>query len=1695
VTLNANPRLNQGDSLPLSSADIRAKLESSRKELLDLTFRNPLLNYRPLKARGVEVIGADPRLVFAALVRDGKKLSFAPAPAPGGRASEPEESQAAVGLEGAPPDDAAARAAYDDFFRKIDGQETASDAPDNDAAERSGLFTAESPVEVNTGSNVAKTRREPTGANTLQTACSTAELHRRLLGTMLTARTVVEEQGVNTLFLALGMLTWSEEGAMEADDESQSGPSKTGIHRSPLILIPVELQRASVSDRFALRYTDDDITSNFSLAYYLDKHFGLELPPVPDREDLDVERYLEEVALVAEGKSGWHVDKSSVALAFFSFNKLLMYKELEDAAWPEGQGPSRHSVLNALLGDGFREDPPRFGEGDQLDQVLPIRETRTVVEADGSQVLAIEDVKQGRNLVIQGPPGTGKSQSITNIVAEAVGQGKTVLFVSEKMAALEVVKRRLDSVGLGDSCLELHSNKTNKKAVLGELKRTLGLGKPLESKTADDDLQLLIAARDSLNRYCDAVNAPVKASGWTPHNLFGEWLRLQTAYGQVELPRLELPAGCVDWPSLDYRKREQVVTAIQAQVRSMEDPPVHHPFWGSARISYISTDADAFRTAFTSAENAVTSLRLAAARLAEKLTLPIPHALAPIEALAAAAQRAVDAPQHEGMQFTSGQWLARNADLADLIKRGAHMAALKGRHDATPEAWDTDVRETRQAVAEHGAKWFKFLLSDWRNAQKALRLLCVSAPPREVAGQLELLDTILDYRRTKATFREQEALGAMLFGAQWQGERSDWPVLSQLLQWIAGVHEEIGDGRLPKAFADFLSGNADLKALVPEIAAVRSAVEEYRKQVSRTVELLQFRAEIRFGVGRLLVDEPLQTQGELFGQWATELGRLQQMTAFNHLASEARTLELDAVVKIAATTEQGDDLLVPAFQRSYCQALLREVFTHNFELANFNGAVHAETVQRFRALDKMLLQHNRIHLASQHYQEIVKLNALMGSGGEGQLRVLTREFEKRSRHLPIRQLMERSGHAIQAIKPVFMMSPLSVATFLSPGHLTFDLVVFDEASQVKPVDALGALARGAQAVVVGDSKQLPPTNFFDSLDQLDGVVDEDNETADMESILGLFAGQGAPQRMLRWHYRSRHESLIAVSNHEFYDDKLVIFPSPDAARAHLGLTYRHLPDTVYDRGVSGTNRLEARAVAEASLAHARLQLRKAHANWQTLGVAAFSMGQMQAIVDQLEILRRLNPDTEAFFNAAPHNEPFFVKNLENVQGDERDVIFIGVGYGRDANGQVGMNFGPLNKTGGERRLNVLISRARLRCEVFTNLLPEDLDLRRTAARGVEAFKTFLAYARSTESSLTGSRPQEPHELTTAFESEVLSVLRANGCEVAAQVGCAGYFIDFAIVDPEHPGRYLLGIECDGPNYQSARSAHDRDRLRAEVLGAMGWRLHRIWSADWVHRFDDEVQKLLTAVASAKEASRALEAETNAQDAIETELSAADAVSEETSDKSRTDNQDQSADETPIQRVGADSAGESIVRAPLQPYVVANLPPSRHLDINDPYQLSAIAELVAAVVATESPVHRFEVSRRVAGALGVNRLTENIQAKVGFAADKAERAGLIRKAGDFYWSGQSETPVLRTRAALDSRSRSIDLIAPEEISLAVKHAVIESYGLPLHEAAHAACRVLGFERVTSDMKDRIDALVRQMVEAGAVLDVNGTLATP
>jgi very-short-patch-repair endonuclease len=523
-----------------------------------------------------------------------------------------------------------------------------------------------------------------------------------------------------------------------------------------------------------------------------------------------------------------------------------------------------------------------------------------------------------------------------------------------------------------------------------------------------------------------------------------------------------------------------------------------------------------------------------------------------------------------------------------------------------------------------------------------------------------------------------------------------------------------------------------------------------------------------------------------------------------------------------------------AFDRAFHHALARAAFARHPELDRFTGLGQQEARTRFAALDAEAVALRRQRLADELGRCPIPVG--IGSGRRGDFTdksLVLLEIGKQKRHIPIRQLLDRAGGAVQAMKPCFMMSPLSVAQYLKPGGLRFDLLVIDEASQMRPEDAVGAIARCGQIVVVGDPKQLPPTAFFARGDGADDD-DEADEEVDAESILDLAQTVFRPMRRLRWHYRSRHGSLVAFSNREFYDGDLMVFPSPAEAEAGQGVTSVKV-DGIYK---ARSNQAEVQAVCAAAVEHMR-----AHPD-RSLGIATMNGVQRDLIALEMDRLAATLLEVEEYRERWSETlERFFVKNLENVQGDERDVIFISTVFGPAAPGaRVLQRFGPINGASGHRRLNVLFTRAKHHVRLFTSMTPDDITAGPDSPRGAQVLKAYLAYA---QTGRLDAGKETGREADSDFEVFVRDRLRAAGYDAVPQVGVAGFFIDLAVRDPRSPATFLLGIECDGASYHSSRSARDRDILRQQVLEGLGWTIYRIWSTDWFRDPEGQTNKLLS----------------------------------------------------------------------------------------------------------------------------------------------------------------------------------------------------------------------------------------------------------
>ncbi|HBT4748414.1 TPA: DUF3320 domain-containing protein [Klebsiella pneumoniae] len=1576
---------------------INQKLQSSRKELLDIGLRNNMLNFRKT-AKTLMVVDELAEEVFNILYRQDKTMTFSPI----------------------------SHKKLKELAEQEGGEDEEALLSELENLDYAGVFAdAEDEDESGTSRRHLDTR--------LQTALSDEKLFLQLLKIHTEAKGFIEEQGVNTLFLALGFLHWYEADSSET------------LRKAPLLLLPVSLERSGAKEAFKLNYSGDELMANLSLVAKLKTDFGLDMTSCTFDEDNfaadenSLERFYNDVTDVISKQGRWKVVKNEIALGFFSFGKFLMFKDLDPKSWPDEKQPEANVVMKRLLGPGFGDIHAAYSEGVNIDSVIKPGDIHFVKDADSSQTEAILEVREGTNLVIQGPPGTGKSQTITNIIAELIGQKKTVLFVAEKMAALEVVKRRLDESHLGDAVLELHSHKSTKQSVLKELGRTLDQGRPL-TKIGEEDLSSLNMLQDDLNEYCEAVSAPAGASGMPFIDVLGHYLQLKRV--NPGLPVIPF-APMATWSYADQQKHRELVDELVLHLKEMGRPD-QCTFWGSNRTYFSPIEQSSANEALQLASSHLIALQSTASALSERLMLTQPATLADVDIVCRAARRAAEAPQLDGVQLSTGEWQSRRDEIRELLDAGGRMTACRIRHDSQliDAAWEQDLLEVRQSLVIYGNKWWKVLSGRFRAARARLQGLSRHELPKASADMLELVDSVLAYQQSKKVYDQHEVLGSALFGAQWQHQKTDWPVLEHLSAWVIKLHDDLGNGQIPKGIIAFLSGHSDASGLGNSVTEIEQHIRGLEKELHRALEVTGMQTENTKSSVRT---QGLTRLGKYLQLWQDNLNALYQIARFNVLSEQLRKVKLDDLLEIAISIDKPEQLTT-ILDLSWYSGLVQKVYAENPVLQRFDRIKHDHQIARFKSLDLASLNHAQSYLAKQIWEGMPNINQ------PGEMAVLRAELNKKRRHIPIRQLIDKAGRAIQQIKPIFMMSPMSIANFLPPGKLEFDVVVFDEASQVKAVDAFGAIMRGKQVVVVGDTRQMPPTDFFSRDVELE---DDEVAVSDIESILSLFKAAGSQERYLRWHYRSRHESLIAVSNVEFYDNKLVVFPSAGQHPHARGVSFNYLPDALYDRGRTRTNRGEAKAVAQAVIEHA---IRTPELS---LGVAAFSVSQRDLIQVEVELLRRQRPEAEAFFTTQS-SEPFFVKNLENIQGDERDMIFISIGYGRNESGRIAKEFGPLNREGGHRRLNVLITRAKLSMQVFCNFRAEELELDSGASLGVRALKNFLKYAETGELEVaieTGKAPDSP------FEQEVIEALRERNYEVEPQVGTAGYFIDIAVKDPEYPGRYILAIECDGAAYHSSRSARDRDRLRQGVLEGLGWNFHRIWSTDWFRNPQQETTRVVAAI----EAARAKIAEGRS------------VVEPKPEPKYK------------IER-DAPAAKTEVLSSLSQPYVKTKLVPvisSISLHQEKPERLM---QMIRTVVDTEAPVHTSEITRRLLEAFGVTRAGSRIAAAVEGAINLGIRQNFFRIKGDFVYSFESLPIPIRNRAHMESAERKLEWVAPEEIDHALLKTVTLGFSMSHEDAISGALDLLGFGRATAKISQALEERIGSLVTKRRLQVVNGIVTT-
>ncbi|WP_084420736.1 DUF3320 domain-containing protein [Henriciella litoralis] len=1461
--------------------------------------------------------------------------------------------------------------------------------------------------------------------NLLETALGPDKLAKRLLSLARDAKTGEEEQGINLLYLAIGFLNWREDKSSAVD------------RSAPLILLPVELVRNQQTSTYDLKCRSDEIVTNLPLQERLREDFGIILPDIDESEDWSPAQYFDLVQPLVEERKHWSLDRDGMQLGLFSFAKILMMRDLDPQNW-SGTELIDHDLISGLLVSGFEPEPPLFPEKANLDEYLEPKDLLQVVDADASQTKVVEEVRAGRNLVVQGPPGTGKSQTITNIIASAVYDGKTVLFLAEKMAALSVVHKRLVDSGLEDICLELHSRNANKKSVLVHLKKTLSAA--ATGAEVSDSSTNLKAIRDQLNDVSTMLHQPVPGHSFSAYDALGRLIR--SVGKDTPPPKLEA-SNLADLPQDELDRVREGLTRYGSLIEEIGNAK-QHPFAGTNELGLQPTDLERIKRDAANLAETIDSIREQLSGSLRGLHIQKEPTINMVDRLLRFAEHVSAAPCNTASLVDS---LEPDTSLENL-----EFAAQKAL-DYT-EAWAVAGSTYVEAALAHempplrtaiagGTSFWSRLGGKYRSASKELASLLKQSLPKTQLDRLSLIDNVIELQKKRSAYISQSSQLRVFLGNNWREEETDFQWVLNALEWLIAFQKN--NLAVSQDVLKSVLTNADNKILssLPQ----KHEIDALKSELKGVINKLKLNVEWRFS--SKASELPLKEFQDLLSKISAQSGRYDQWREYYILRKFFSGLSLASLI---TRIDKGE--LTPAgadAELLYARAEAQwHICTEALpKLADLRDTSRHDLVQAFRELEENRIIEIREAVRLRHLNQVPR-------GAVGEMQYIRGELARKRGHKSIRKLMENAGTMLQRIKPALLMSPISVAQFLPPDSITFDLLVIDEASQVRPEDALGAIVRARQIVVVGDQKQLPPTSFFDRVSSPD-EQDEDDALSDeqvarpteLESILTLCDAKGLRQEMLEWHYRSRDPSLIKVSNSEFYDHRLILPPSPLERDESYGLKLTRVPGVYARKGTESgrpsTNRIEGQAIVKRVAEHARKSPN------QSLGVVTFSMAQRAMVEELLEFERRTDATLDQFLREG-RNEDFFVKNIENVQGDERDVILISVCYGPlEPNGKLAsMSFGPVNSEGGERRLNVLFSRARIRCEVFVSFNPRDIDLSRTQKEGPRVLKRFLEFAQTghlDEKVATGFLADSP------FEEDVGDVIRRLGYDLDHQVGSGGFLIDIGVKNPKHPGQYLMAVECDGATYHSALWARERDRLRQGVLEHLGWKFHRIWSTDWFHRRDHEIERLKRVLEQATEQSSEGVSVSGANDF--------DPLGEP--EEEGTDWGLEVPLETPQLKGEPYKRFEHILGTSREPHDVAT---------------ASLSKLAEAVIQTEGPVHEEEVARRVAYAFGKERTGARIVDATGKALKHLSATTPEVFSVDGFWmtKAQHSNPVVRDRSGETGPTLKGSMIPPIEIAMAKNLIFKECGAVDREELVKAIAYMFGFKRVGPDLRSSIERVL-------------------
>lgn len=1212
---------------------------------------------------------------------------------------------------------------------------------------------------------------------------------------------IMKETGINVAYIAFGFIHWKDTNYADT------------VRYAPILLIPIQITNKSLTDPYIISVLDDEILINKTFSCKLNNEYGITLPEYETGTTL--EEYFESVQNLVS-KLGWEISKEC-KIGLFSFAKINMYMDLKN----NKNKILNNLIVNKLLGgsiDSYDESDEDINESDAgKDSIIDLC---NVVDADSSQIDAIEMAKSGKSFVLQGPPGTGKSQTITNIIAECLNDGKKVLFVSEKLAALKVVYNKMQQTGIADFCLQLHSNKANKKDVIKDICNNFDIQKnEINQLKVDEEINVKVKAKEKLDSYdynLHKINPVINKSLYDLYESLAKFDKDPDVICEVQ-DISKLGSDYLDDATNLLTKYVDYLPTIGYDYHD-------NPWYGYLNRNLSIMEEIRIKNSVSSSVDTLEKLSQISNDISKRYNICCKN-LADIFFW------------RSFFELVGGSYLItpvllnkRNFDMAyDSLQKlqstsNVIHSLMQNLSDCNDDIYKLNGAENYSDLKHFSGALSRIFNSDYKKIVSDIRLCKkVNKKPKYYESVL-LMKNLSEYQKAMSEYAHIESSVKSLLGPAYKGIDTDWDYVNNQMEALKNVIDSGYSFEPLEKYPSFLSENKYFIEYSNQIAGILS--ENNLQNLNYIFNSFDKRI-VDFNV---LTFEDAKTR---LNCCLSSISALKYWCVFRDLLVDLKEIGILTFINDVIKNNVNEDSIVGTFKKQFYLQWIDLLIRQNSTLSQFSRISQDRAVKEFAEKDIEQFKINQIKLREKLSSACPESNcASYGSP----LSMLLRENQKSRSKMDIRSLFKEAGELVQKVKPCFMMSPLSVSTYLDYDSIKFDIVIFDEASQMFPWDAICAISRAKQAIIVGDSKQMPPSNFFSTVINNGEDDDEDDDVRSFDSILDL-ASVVLPQVRLSWHYRSRCEQLIAFSNKNFYDDKLISFPSAEGDSEGLGIDY-YYANGEFDRS-SHNNRKEAEYVVD--LIYKNIDRYPT----RSLGVVAFSQSQ-QDLIDKLLLRRRQTTPEKEFFFDENKEDAFFIKNLETVQGDERDTIIFSVGYGPDSKGIISLNFGPLNRDNGEKRLNVAVTRAKYNIQVVSSMHAMDIDLSRTESEGVRLLREYLDFAENGEIALERNESVgNIDQFDSDFEFEVCEFLRNHGFSVDTQVGCSGFRIDLGL-KMRNSSDYVLAIECDGATYHSSKNARDRDRLRQTILENMGWKFYRIWSTEWFKNRIVEQEKLLAA---------------------------------------------------------------------------------------------------------------------------------------------------------------------------------------------------------------------------------------------------------